>query len=241
MSKRDEILKYLDGEMSPDQRSEFEDRLKSDSEMKKMYDLLKLIYKTIDIDNEKDLSEKVNNAYEKHIRIRRLKVYLYTVSAAAVVALLVVFYFSYFNQAVSTQELFSQNYQPYKIENTIRGKISEKGQFEKAIEQYESGDYKDALNTLSSLSGDSTDQRIVSFISGQIYLATGDCKEAITSFNICLADSKCSLSEHAQWYLALSYLKCDQIENAKKEFNIVIESSEYYREKSEAILSSLPE
>ncbi|MFH2140790.1 MAG: hypothetical protein ABIJ97_00100 [Bacteroidota bacterium] len=241
MNNHDEILKYLDGELNDDQRLNFEDRLKSDSELKKQLNLYKLMFRAIEIESESHLSNTIYSEFDKYKKRKKLsRIVIITLPIAAAFALLIISYFTFFNQTKTPQELYAEYYRPYQINNETRGLFEVNDSFEDVVSQYKKGDYDDALNSMNLIPKDSTDQRIIDFLYGQISLINGNCENAIVSFNNCLSGPKCTLYEHVRWYLALSYLKCEKYDDSRREFEKVSSQSAYYKEKAEEFLESLP-
>ncbi|MEL7005742.1 MAG: hypothetical protein AAFN93_23890 [Bacteroidota bacterium] len=92
---------------------------------------------------------------------------------------------------------------------------------------YDSKNYDSAIFHLNRVKGDPIGQLYL----GICYLAINNTKEANGIFEHIIVGKESSiLSEYANWFLALSYLKENNYPAAEEKLNIIIEesSSEYY-------------
>jgi len=137
--------------------------------------------------------------------------------AASVFALIsLAGYFVVDNQTVSNQELYAENFTPYRnIVVPIVRNDSEKTTKIIAFTKYETKEYTEAIALFNQLETDkSVDKNTILFYKANAYLQLNKPKEAIKNLLQISSDSK--WKEEKLWYLALASLKIEQQEDAKK-------------------------
>ncbi|MFY9243848.1 MAG: hypothetical protein WAO74_12560 [Polaribacter sp.] len=125
-------------------------------------------------------------------------------------------YFVFGNQAVSNQELYAENFTPYR--NIVVPIV--RNDFEKttkiiAFAKYETKEYTEAISLFNQLETDkSVDKNTIHFYKANAYLQLNKPKEAIKSLLKISDNSK--WQEEVLWYLALASLKTENQNDAKK-------------------------
>lgn len=224
------LIRYVDGEMTPDEKVEFEERLETDKSLKKQLDDLKLAKQAI---RHFGLKERVAGIRQEMMKtmatatpakrinnVRRMV--RYAVAVAASVLLLFVLIEGYKFYTLSPQKLYAQNYTSYELTTTRDGTDRTS-----AIEiAYRKKNYSEVirLNAVSVLSIKDL------FLTGMAYLETEDYARAASSFQIVLTDVKdnsTTLKDAAEFYLALAYLQNHDYDQAIELMNAIRNNSSH--------------
>jgi hypothetical protein len=130
------------------------------------------------------------------------------------------------------ENLFYEYYQPYAdIVSTRGADIPES--LNNAIAAYNRENYLQAIILFEMAERDGEVKNIASFYKGQSYLAEEQINEAIKILNVIAKDDGNILQSHAQWYLALAYLKKeDTVTSLKYLDQLVIDRNSYNSEKA---------
>lgn len=166
----------------------------------------------------------------------------YWMSAAAVI-LIAVFgiYFMTHKKSIDTNSLYSTHFTMYKntIEPIIRnGNIETLSPRKKAFAYYELEKYTQALTSFETLiKTDTLHKSIIDFYRANIYLKQNNPKKAL-SLLLEITDSNAEWKDQILWYTGLAYLKMDNVNNAKKSFEL-LERSSYKEEEVSEILKAL--
>lgn len=148
------------------------------------------------------MTDNKNHKQKTKFKIKRIV--RYSVAVASGVTLLVLCYWAYTFYTLSPNNLYANNYIPYKIENPVTGYGDKLSDIEKA---YRESNFNQViqLNTAGPLF-----PRDI-LLTGLAFLETGNLSKAISSFQVVLADAdktKSSvLTDEAEYYLALAFLK----------------------------------
>ncbi|MEO9571050.1 MAG: hypothetical protein ABJH82_09810 [Polaribacter sp.] len=141
--------------------------------------------------------------------------WLIAASIAAIIGL--TSYFTLSNNSKSNQELFAENFTPYRniIVPIVRDKTTYTPKFE-AFANYENGSYKKAITLFNKLTAkDSLDTNTLNFYKANAYLQIEKPKEAIKNL-LKISDNDKKWQEERLWYLALASLKINAPKDAKK-------------------------
>lgn len=247
------IEEYLCGILNEPERKQFEERLTSDGEFNRLYELHKEVNEGI-CDQEfhqfRSLVKQVDDAYfeaqheslpvEHHLEpafsyknmLRYVALFLVLVGTAAILR------FTVFTEA-EPGKLFDQHYMPYNTDIVMRSTQNEGTTLENAILDYGSGDYSAALQKLDDLISENQANRVAWFYKGLTCLALDEAPEAIRSFRVIEPDWNHPLLEHRTWYLALALLHNNNTEEAVVVFNDIAEYNGYYAERASRILRKL--
>ena len=208
----EELMRYLDGLMQADEKENFERMLAGSPELKTELENLQLAKSaviTFGLKNqvaeihEQMMKELKNETPVKNITPAR-KIIRYSVAVAASVLLIFAGIEGYNFYKLSPSKLFSENYTAYELNTSRDANLPAESPIEKA---YREKNYNEVirLNTNSVLSIKDI------FLTGISFLETGDAAKAISSFQLVLVDVKSGsnsiLKDGAEYYLALSYLK----------------------------------
>lgn len=239
MKNREELLeKYFQGKLTKDENVIFENLLNTDVYFKQAFTFekdLKDAVKTNDDENFRDFITDVENKVRSK---DKRKSYTKWMAVAGILLLLGIGYLLRFDTTNNNETLFADYFEPYR--NIIYPvQRNEQSQDDKAFpfEVYEYGNYKKAAVLFSEMYAKNKESYNL-FYQANALLKTGNAKEALPLL-LKHRKTKDKLSEKNTWYLALTYLKLDNKENAKKALQDVIDQNSYKVKEAKQLLKAL--
>lgn len=112
-------------------------------------------------------------------------------------------------------------------------------QFRQAMQFYSKGDYARAIPGLRAAAKASPDVPSFSFYLGACYLLTGQVDPGIKFFRKTVSIAVPAYSEPSHFYLAMAYLKKNEVSAAKEELRLTIDMNGGEASKAEALLNQL--
>ncbi len=236
------IEKYLDRELSEQEREQFEQNLKTDKELARELKLHQAIRETIGDEEMADLTNKLNkitNDYHKketiHRKIKQLVIY--TSGAALIIFLITII--SICNKSYTNEELFDQHYEHYDAGTRTRGKEKNTTEiFTNALRTYDNGQYTQAIEQFKQIPETSIYFTPKEFYTALSFMELKNYTEAIKHFEMAVKDEQNVYHDNAVWYCGLCYLKTNQTQKAKQKFQSLNNSCPFYQKKSEEILKN---
>ncbi len=240
-----EIDSYMNGEMDELSLSEFEGELLINSGLSA--DLL--FHGEVDHaiaeseimslrDSLKHISKEVKDQKADMLGIsspKRKNLIWYAVASSIV--LIIAFSSLLKQRSVSSQQLYSAYYQPYRNGlNVSRSSTRSNSLINSALSEMDKRNFTVALRLLNDPSAMKTDGFSANFYSGVAYQELGDYRSAIKSFTKVVNHADNLLVEQSEWYIGLCYLKTEEREKAVRQFSSIVSKNGYYREPSKKIL-----
>lgn len=229
MNNIDLIDRYFGNSLSPKEQLLFNDLLQNNEDFKNEFVFQKDLKKVIALNQRENLKSTLQQFEDNAIKNTKIlflsKKWLIAASLALLIGL--GFWFVKNTYFISSEKLFTQNFEPYRniIQPIVRGESSNTIEY-RAFLAYENNDYHKAINLFNSVNNQ--DATYVSFYKAMCYLSLDKTTEAINllepiilSSNLVEMDKQ--LSEKADWYLALAYLKTGENKKAVSKFLIVID------------------
>ncbi|KAA1247513.1 tol-pal system YbgF family protein [Aquimarina sp. RZ0] len=218
MEQEERIDKYLKGELTQNEKDQFDDLLKNDPAFRSDVTLLKDLKVVSGIEDREELRKSMKT-FETKIDTKENKVislfgkYKKILVAASILLLVAIGSITFLRPfALDTNKLYASNFEPYKnvVTPIIRGENTEENEV-MAFASYESENYKLAAAQFETLF-ETTKRPYFLLYQANALMAIDDAKKAIPLLeqHIKLNDQ---LAERGKWYLALAYLK----EKRKKE------------------------
>lgn len=236
MNKEHLIAQYFSKSLSFEAQKEFDHLMATDSEFAKEIEFQNNL-KTAIKKEEQDALKKELQALEAEENTTTFN-YKKWFIAASFIALLALPSFWYFNNSIDTEELFVENFEPYRniVQPIVRGEQKE-DLTSKAFEAYESKDYNNAILHFNSLLNEAPNTTI-SFYKANTLLQLNKTDEAIEILkeNAKITDT---LQDRNLWYLALAYLKENNIEDSKKTLQQLVSTSEFKSKSAKDLLENL--
>ena len=229
------IEKYLRHNLSVEEQQVFDKLISKDTNFKKEVDFQTNLQKAIVQDDEDNFRHFINELEQK--KPKKLN-YTRWIIAASLVALFGLIFMFIPKEDNSVNTLYASNFKPYKnvIAPQVRGNKddSEKNM---AFIAYEKKDYELAIAKFDELYN-KTKEPYYLFYKANALLQIGKTEEAIPLLKAHL-NTNDSLVEKSNWYLALAYLKIDDVKQAKLYLNKIVKDNLYHSKKAKYILAKL--
>jgi len=222
--KKDELIAhYFTHKLSPEAQKEFDHLMATDPEFAKDVVFQENIKVAIKKEEQEQLKEELKS-FESTLENPR-KNYVKWFVAASIIALLALPSIWYFgNSTIDTNTLFADNFSPYRnvVHPIVRGETSNDIKT-KAFTAYETKNYNEALNYFNQIIKNNSDKTIL-FYKANVLLQLGKTDEAITILQQTLKTSD-SLTNKSHWYLALAYIKNNNLDKAKQSLKTLSNST----------------
>jgi len=235
------IEKYFSNKLSDKERVQFNSLYENNIEFKAEVDFLK---------NVKSVSEKEDSAqfkkqlasYESKFQKKQTSPFakwikpIYAVAAIFLIGLSIHFFM---NTPVNENELFVTYFLPSKnVSAPITRSQNTENLENEAFISYNEAKYSQALTLFKKAYQESKNSELL-FYEGNALLALNKPDEAILKFKEHIAFND-GLANRSHWYLALAYLKTQNIESAKLELELFINSGETFKiEDAKSLLKKL--
>jgi tetratricopeptide (TPR) repeat protein len=236
------LEEYLDGLLSKQERILFEEILRSDPVLMKEFRLRKKVNEALLEDDVIELRHTLDGILSNdHTTKRIFKNPIFVASVAACIALIITFSFFSFPK-LTNQELFADNYSKYPVVTCFRSNtnITKKDLLIcSAFEAYESNDYAKSQEYFYKLRETDNANYMIEFYLALCELELNNLGES-EKLLLDLTKTKSHIfHEQSSWYLALLYLKQDDVQKAEKTFEIIIKEEMCKKTEAESILKSL--
>lgn len=235
------INRYLDGKMSRREEAAFEEELKSNEELRETLNLhldadstINSHYKEESPDWLGHFKKRYNHLYRQPFAEKR--------NIIAVIALLFMILTTYLIifkpfHSVKNPALFDRYYSTYELGNNYRSA----GDFEldRGLRAYNKGNYEEALIFFENLLEIEPANAKAHFASGISALELNENRKAAEHFIKVMEADNLEFYQHAQWYLALTYLRMNKIQEAEVLLIALRNTGGYYHQKASDIIDSL--
>lgn len=179
------------------------------------------------------------NSVEKSIEKPKKTNWLIAASIAAIIGLSSYFIFN--NQVISNQELYAKNFTPY--ENVVVPIVRNNKELTTkalAFAYYELGEYEKAIELFNQLtSANTTEKTTINFYKANAYLMLDNYTDAKDLLLQIVKNNKKVWQQESIWYLALTYIKLEDIDNAKLFLQKLQQLNSYKINKVNDLLKSL--
>ncbi len=234
MSKEELIEKYFKETLSETERAQFNTYLNEDESFKKEFEFISNLQETI-VQKEREETKALLQSFEQSVKQRNWKKWL----VAASIVLLLGLGYSLFFLKPSPDQLFASNFEPYAnvIQPVVRG-LNESDLKTKAFVAYENKEYELAETYFSQIYTKDKEPYSLFYLANT-ELAMGNISEGKRLLNNYLELPIDSLTEKANWYLALAHLKGGEIEDAQRRLRKIIQEDGYQSKQAKLILKKL--
>ncbi|MCK0114590.1 tetratricopeptide repeat protein [Gelidibacter sp. F63206] len=228
------IEKYFSKNLTEVELLEFNKLYKTDENFKQEVDFLKNVQAVAETEDD-ILFRSQLAAYETEISPKKVvskSKWLKPISAIAAIFIIAISISFFMNKGINNDRLFTSYFEPSKNVSApiVRSETNDQ-LVNEAFITYNEANYENAI-ALFEQAFDSTKNSELLFYKGNSLLALDKTKEAIEVFKTHLTYSD-ALTNRTHWYLALAYLKSNQLDKARQELMIFIDSEENFK-KTEA-------
>ena len=211
-------------------RKEVELRNKTDAILKNK-DLMNLRNKLNEIEKKRAVSEPV----KKPKRAFNIK-YAAVITGFVIIAGISIIS----NRKMSSDEIIDRYYKPYEATTSSRSEaVAGNVDYSLALEYYSIHDYRNAAIYFNRVIENEPENMYSVLLSGISNFEIKNYPEAEGSFLKVIANNNNYFIDHAQWYLALCYLRTDRKILARDQLAIIEKSRTIYRKDAKKILRSL--
>lgn len=238
------IDRYLLNLLSEEEKKTFEARLKKDETLVEELNQQRTLIEDIEGIGRIKLKEKLKDIHNEVViqpskpKTKSKKIFFQIATAAVFIGLITTCWL-WSTQSASNSELYAQNFEPYVLSLNQRSE----GDIElKNIESlYIDGNYSEAISLFeTALNENSLKSSQLLLGLGISYLQTNQPSEAIKQFDIILANKDFNYEDEAQWYLALTHLKLNNIGEARNHLNILTsDSTKDHHEDAKVLIQNL--
>lgn len=241
MDREELINGYFEASLSQDQLEEVTRLLETDSEFASEFEFQKELQVSLKKEERQDIKAMFSDLAEEkakpQTKVFQLRPWLVAASMALLVGL--GSWFLFFNSPdLNTDELYAANFSPY--DNVVQP-IERGNQLEdlktRAFTAYENEEYPEALQLFKELHTKQNDSYI-DFYSAMIMMQLNKQKEAIPLLKGYI-EKEGELTDRASWYLALAYLKQEDIASSKAQLKILVDKKGFKNKAAEKLLEQL--
>ncbi len=242
--------RYLNDELNSDEKKQFEEKLKTDKALRDTLRLHKdvdFVIQSKELLKSREMLEKIRRKRNLHTSTPYLFFYKHPVLLVAASLLIIIgivfLILISVKQSPRPETIFKEYYMPFEMVNNIRitGDIGYKDDFYEALNFYKEGRYNEAAEKINVIpeSYMVSENSSLIFLSGLINIETDNIYKAEQYFLMVLKSNDKRYYHHAQWYLALIYLKDGKLEDAKVILFHIIDDRTSYLTKAYKILTRL--
>lgn len=252
----EQIEKYLMDEMSEQERSIFEseiqknDALKqevqihqelanavSDPEIHQLRETLKKVdsnWKMETVAETGTKTSKIDEIPSKN-KVRNLNFRRFTAIAASLLLFVLLRQFIPMMNAPNSTQLFSENYEPYRMVLTERSNIELQNdndlKINEAVNLYQSKQYPKAALAFEELHSNNPSNEAFQLYAAISNISSQQSEKAIQQLEKLIKNAGPLYIQQTRWYLAMAYLQADRQEKAKTVFDEIKEGDWKFKEK----------
>lgn len=236
MNEQELIERYIEGNLSSNELQDFETRREHDPSFRKSVEYHLSIRKVITEENRAEFKDTLRKLEATKSTAKHSSRTWWAVAATLLLA--VSSYFIWLQGTPSPEKLFAKNFEPYRniVQPVVRGEVSEDLKT-KAFVAYETGDFSKAALLFSELFEEENEPYAL-FYEANAQLATDNNAKAISLLTQYL-ESPRKLTNIAQWYLALAYLKEGNMIEVKERLQKIIDTKTHGHSEATEILEAL--
>ena len=222
------IEAYLGGRLNGQALATFQQRHQDDPEFDREVTDYTQIINQIRTSHETDFFNKLKR-WESEIGSRPeakvISIRTIFSIAASVLVLAIAGVYVFWNGQAGHEQLFQEYFQPY--ENVISERSGKNDHQQKGMELYDQKKYDEAIIQLKLAAIEDSDNPSVKCYLGIAYLAGGHTQEAKKIFEAMVHDDHSLFKQVAEWNLAMTYLKLDNITALKKILEGIVQQNDH--------------
>ena len=237
------IESYLGGELNEQQKKEFETKILEDQKFALEVKLFEETNEAI-LDNEvqkfrESVKKVINESSTDHPKTIEFTRKFFKYPLVATIFILIVVSFWQLLISVSPEKIYSRFYKPYESDLTTRSANSSTDKINIAYVLYQKKEYEASYEILNNYLSKNSENQRAHFYLGLNSMELGKMDRAISELSEVEKDYTSPFAIHARWYLALAYLETNDIVEARKYLNRIVEEDVFYAEKAKNILKKI--
>jgi tetratricopeptide (TPR) repeat protein len=237
------IESYLSGEMEEQHRKEFETNLSVDQKFASEVKLLKETNEAILDDEVYEFRESIKKVIREssttHLKTIDISRKFFKFPLVASIAILIIVSLWQLITIVSPEKVYSKFYRPYEADLSTRSVNPSADKINVAYLLYQKGEYEASYEILNNYLSKNSDNQTARFFQGMNAMQLGKMDRAISELKEVEKDYSTPYAMHARWYLSLSYLKINDVDEARKYLNRIVEDDVFYAEQAKKILKKI--
>jgi lipopolysaccharide biosynthesis regulator YciM len=237
------IMQYLDGDLEGKDLEQLLQELAKNESARKDLKLLQEINQFLGGRDHlafRDALAQVRLEYRAHSRRQKLRRISWVSAAATVLILSALFIWqSNYSGKKTGEVLYAKYYKPYPAAQITRSAGSNERSLQDAFTAYEQKNYETAYNLFYLQAERNPDSITPSFYLGICALETNRMQKAVNLFREVSQIRQNPYRQHAQWFLALSFIKTGDSRRAVKQLEEIVTQDNMYSLLAEELLQSL--
>lgn len=241
------IERYLDGEMSPEEKTWFEKEMEDNPELGDEIQLRKEVNEAIMEEDVIQLRMQLDGIHRKRQaeKIRTVKParttrrVLLATSSVAVLTVFILLGGRYWWGNVAPEKIFNRYYEPYEMPVYREAGTATDLLFLKAMETYQNREFDRAIELFEEVLAQDVTKMDANLMSGISKIETERYGEATTNFRRIIDHRDNLFLDQAEWYLALSYLMTGETGKATALFEQIAGEEGTYRKEAREILRKI--
>jgi len=226
------IERYLDDEMSAEERSMFIDRVKSELDLEKTLMQQAALLSSLKLHHEGDLRQEIGETLPP---IKQGNMVWRYAAAISFLILSGVFAIFYLNNGYDREQLFQTYFTPYPYDPPARNGVETESSIAK---NYAIGAYDQILNELVS-KGDLNDRNNShNLVIASAYMGLANWEKATPWIEVCTKSSDRLIENDALWLEAINQLMLDEVDAVMK-LNKIAENPGPYRKEAIKLLEEI--
>jgi hypothetical protein len=239
----EKIEQYLNDEMTPQERKDFERQLSTDDELRDEFNLYNSINNTMSATpNENELRQTLQQMNQKYFAegtaVKKGAFNKWLSIAASVILITAISLYFILTSKPSTEKLYSDYAQHTPLNIQMRGTASDVIA-QKAATAFNNKNYSTALPLLEMYLQQQPEDIQMKFAAAVCYLETENYTAGEKIFTS-IANGQTAYAEAAKWYLALMALKQQDLVKCRRILSSISNTSLYFT-KATALLEKLPD
>ena len=221
-----EMDRYLEGEMSPEEKLDFELKLHSDAGLAQSFETYKLAKQYIQIYGFEEAKAEMASLWEEAKRsTSRTKIIsfknpsiIFIISAAAIVALVFLFSFFRFQSGPNYNEVYNKLAAKEDTRIILIQAMGNSINYVEAAKAYRNGKYAHSISLLEKLPKSSFSNDTLAYLLGDAYLKTLQPDKAISVFQQILSTENITqtIKQRVEWNIALAHILNKDFTKAKE-------------------------
>jgi tetratricopeptide (TPR) repeat protein len=238
------IERYNAGEMDEAEKQWFRKELRNNEKLRNEVELRSktdTVLKNQDLMNLRNKLNAIEKQRKEPIPVRKSARAVNIKYAAAIAGFILIGSIALLsNRKLSNDKILEQYYKPYEAASTSRsGELVKNTDYDFALDYYNIRDYRNAAIYFNKVLTNDPGNMHSEFLNGIANFEIQNYPEAKGSFSKVIANNNNYYIDHAQWYLALCYIKTDEKLKAVEQLAIIEKSKTIYRKDAKKILRSL--
>ncbi len=237
----DDIVRYLKGNMSDEEKKELESAMEESPDLKNEVDFHRTVMKGMELKFREDTKEYLKNLEAERAKNNKGKVKSLNFWKVACLLLIIgggfFLYFNVFWQHSSPQAIAQKHFEPYPnhLTNLKRSGQTQKSKqdfIDKAMSHYSAGRYEKAMPFFKKAVEKANGSGLLYFYMGNAYLSVNKPEKAVQFLEKSEDQLPKEYEPKRQWFLALAYLWDQKQEKTLSIIKALCEGdSDYYCQK----------